>query len=366
MRLWARVVGVVLASCALLLVPSLTTTGMAAIPPVDLVPADAETTPVQHAGDAADDPALWVHPADPALSLLIGNDKKGALEVYDLEGSVRQRITSSKPFWGNVDVRQGVVLGGRTLDLVAAINGGVRLFEVDPVSRTLTQISGGASGALQASGQGLCLYESHADHSVYVFTLTKKGVLGQWRVHDDDGDGLLLMSKVRTVSVVVGVPPKEATEACVADDDTGALYVSEEDVALWRYGAEPSSGAARTMVDSVQPGGNLAADVEGVAIVRLGADAGYLIVSAQNVASPKSSYFAVFDRQTNAYLRSFRIVASPTADGCERTDGIAAYAGDLGASYPLGVFVCQDNGNTAPAQGNQNFKLTRLERVVAL
>lgn len=366
MRRSARVVSAVLAACVLLAVPSMATTGLAAIPSVDLVPADAETTPVQHAGDAADDPALWVHPDDPALSLLIGNDKKGALEVYDLEGAVRQRITSSKPFWGNVDVRQAVVIGGRTLDLVAATNGGVRLFKVDPVSRTLTQISGGASGALQAGGQGLCLYESHADRRVYAFTLNKKGVLVQWLLHDSDGDGLLLMRKVRTVSVVVGVPPREATEACVADDDTGALYVSEEDVALWRYGAEPSTGAARTMVDSVQPGGNLAADVEGVAIVRVGAKAGYLIVSAQNVASPQSSYFAVFDRQTNAYLRSFRIVGSPTADGCERTDGIAAYAGNLGASYPFGVFVCQDNGNTAPAPGNQNFKLTRLERVVPL
>ncbi len=28
---------------------------------------------------------------------------------------------------------------------------------------------------------------------------------------------------------------------------------------------------------------------------------------------------------------------------------------------PEGLFVCQDNGNTAPAPGNQNFKLTRLD-----
>lgn len=366
MRSSVRLAGAALAACAFLLAPSQVSSGLAAIPSADLVPADAETEPVQHAGDAADDPALWVHPDDPALSLLIANDKKGALEVYDLDGSVLQRITSSKPFWGNVDVRQGVVLGGRTLDLVAATNGGVRLFRVDPVSRTLIQISGRASGALQAGGQGLCLYESRADRRVYAFTLNKKGVMAQWQIHDDDGDGLLLMRKVRTVTVVIGVPPREATEACAADDDTGALYVSEEDVALWRYGAEPTTGSARTRVDSVQPNGNLAADVEGIAIVRQGAEAGYLIVSAQNIASPQQSYFAVFDRQTNAYLRSFRIVASPTADGCERTDGIAAHAGDLGPSYPYGIFVCQDNGNTAPAQGNQNFKLTRLERVVPL
>ena len=31
------------------------------------------------------------------------------------------------------------------------------------------------------------------------------------------------------------------TEGCVADDEMGRLYVAQEDVALWRYGAEPSA-----------------------------------------------------------------------------------------------------------------------------
>ncbi len=56
-----------------------------------------------HTGDAADDPAIWVDPDTPADSLVIGNDKPGALEVYNLDGSRRQRITSDK-HWGNVDV----------------------------------------------------------------------------------------------------------------------------------------------------------------------------------------------------------------------------------------------------------------------
>ena len=43
------------------------------------VPASAETVPVAHAGDAADEPAIWVHPTNPAASLIIGNDKKRAL-----------------------------------------------------------------------------------------------------------------------------------------------------------------------------------------------------------------------------------------------------------------------------------------------
>src|SRR5262245_16629953 len=45
------------------------------------VPAAAtvETTQMPHGGDAADDPAIWVHPNSPALSTVIGTYKKGGL-----------------------------------------------------------------------------------------------------------------------------------------------------------------------------------------------------------------------------------------------------------------------------------------------
>jgi 3-phytase len=39
--------------------------------------ARVETEPVPSSGDAADDPAIWVHPGDPARSLVLGTDKKG-------------------------------------------------------------------------------------------------------------------------------------------------------------------------------------------------------------------------------------------------------------------------------------------------
>ena len=157
------------------------------------------------------------------------------------------------------------------------------------------------------------------------------------------------------------------SEGCVADDTTGALYVSEEDVGLWRYGAEPGAGSARTSLDTVQPTGHLAADVEGVTLVDLGGTDGYVIVSAQNIAAPQQNYYVVYDRATNAYIESVKVVNGASADGCQRTDGITAYAGDLGPSFPQGAFVCQDNSNTTPGgSGNQSFKLVRLEKVVDL
>jgi hypothetical protein len=36
-----------------------------------------QTEPVPSQSDAADNPAIWSHPGDPALSLVLGTDKKG-------------------------------------------------------------------------------------------------------------------------------------------------------------------------------------------------------------------------------------------------------------------------------------------------
>ena len=50
------------------------------------VSATVETDPVPGGGDA-DDAAIWVHPTDPALSMIIGTDKESGLGVYDLSGN---------------------------------------------------------------------------------------------------------------------------------------------------------------------------------------------------------------------------------------------------------------------------------------
>ena len=76
--------------------------------PVESVGATVETEPVPSGGDAADDPAIWVHPSDPAESTIIGTDKQGGLVVYDLAGKQLQYLPDGK--MDNVDLdRKSVV-----------------------------------------------------------------------------------------------------------------------------------------------------------------------------------------------------------------------------------------------------------------
>src|SRR5688500_10125198 len=81
--------------------------------------ATVETTPTLNSGDSSDDIAIWIHPSDPSLSTIIGTDKNGYLEVYDLSGAVLQRI----PFLtNNVDLRYNFPLGGERIALVTGVD----------------------------------------------------------------------------------------------------------------------------------------------------------------------------------------------------------------------------------------------------
>ena len=336
----------------------------AAVQPVGDATATVETVPVLSTGDAADDPAVWVHPSDPARSVVIGNDKGGALEVYDLSGARIQRIAEG--FFGNVDVRRSVPVGSSAVDVVGVYRLGLRFYRIDPATRTLTNITDDPSGSIRApfGGEGFCLYRSPSSGRLSAFVNARDGRIAQFELGDVDGDGLIDGRRVRAWDVGGEV------EGCVADDGLGKLYVSEEAVGIWKYGAEPTAPtgpAGRVLVDGTTPnGGRLVPDVEGLTIVYQPNGTGYLIASSQ-AASNTANFYAVYARQgANAFVRSFRVVNGRT-DGCGRTDGIDAVAANLGPAFPRGMFVCQDNNNSTPGtSGNENFKLVPLERVVGL
>jgi myo-inositol-hexaphosphate 3-phosphohydrolase len=95
-----------------------------------------ETDPVAASGDAADDPAIWVDESNPARSLVLGNNKQGALESYDLSGNRVQRITTGVTFYGNVDVR------GNT---IAVAHQGVQIFTMNASTRTMLPATEGTA-----------------------------------------------------------------------------------------------------------------------------------------------------------------------------------------------------------------------------
>src|SRR5699024_11432603 len=51
-----------------------------------------QTDPIPSPGDAADDPAIWLHPSDPARSRVLGTDKRNGLAVSGLRRRQPQHL----------------------------------------------------------------------------------------------------------------------------------------------------------------------------------------------------------------------------------------------------------------------------------
>jgi len=324
--------------------------------PVDLRPkARVETEPVPNSGDAADDPAVWLHPTDPGASLIVGTDKQGSLILYSLDGKRHSTAGGGlKP--NNVDVRYGFRIGDREVDLIgASVRGnekGVMLWTIDGKTR---EVRPAIDRAIEVFGghepYGFCLYRRAKDGAMFFFVSEYDGGLEQWRLDGAGGSVKAIRARAWDGGSMF--------EGLVADDEYGVLYAGEEDAGIWRYGAEPedpTDGKSRTLVAGKSGAGAIKPDVEGIAIYHTGDGGGYLIASSQG-----SDDFAVYRREApNAFVGRINPVASATIDDVEDTDGIEVTNAATSAAFPKGFLVVQDGKND---RGPQNFKVYAWEDV---
>ncbi len=326
-----------LAACA--------TTPMVTPLPATDVPALVETDPVGTAArDAADDPAIWRNPANPAASLIVGTDKRAGVYVYGLDGRTRSFVAAGEV--NNVDLRDGVSWQGRDIILVGASNRSnltlpsITLMELDASTGQLSKL---AELQTRTTGEayGFCMARVGTSNSIYAYVITKEGEVQEFVLQlpesETEPSGLR-----NTRAWRVSTQP----EGCVVDDRTGQLYLGEEDAGIWRIDLK-SDDSVPVEFAMVGAEDGLVADVEGLALAPEGARGGMLVASSQG-----DNAYALFDLETGLLRGRFRINGG-AIDGTFDTDGIELALGDFGPQFPGGLFVAQD-GNNLPAA--QNFK----------
>jgi len=315
--------------------------------------ADKETQAVRDTGDAADDPAVWIHPEDPGRSLILGTNKQRGLAVYDLSGD--ELFFSPIGKVNNVDVRYNFPLGDEKIDIVAASNrndNSIALMQIDE-SGTLKDIADTVYVSSVDGVYGICLYHNKAKNTYYVIINSKTGQVEQWLLKS--GDNMKIHAELVRNFDVGGL-----TEGCVADDELGVLYIGQEDHGIWRYYAEPDMGNERTAVDDFN-NPMITADIEGLTIYYGAEGSGYLIASSQG----NNSYSVYSRTEPNEYLGSFRIIDEKGGiDGTEDTDGIDVTNLAMGEQYPNGFFIAQDGYNYEKGtETTQNFKMISWEKI---
>jgi len=315
-------------------------TPVAAAPVLPEVAAVRQSDPVGRQGDAADDPAIWIHPETPANSRVLGTNKKQGLLAYDLDGKLLQELAVGR--LNNVDVRPNFKLGAQTVDLAVASNrdnNSLSLFSIDRQSGELRE-AGEVPTPLKEI-YGICLFQP-ASGEIYAIANGKDGTFLQYRLSAPDGrvHGEL----VRQFKV------DSQPEGCVADDQRQRLFIGEEDVGVWAVDARADQPATLTSV--IKVGAQLHADVEGLALYQSDKH-DYLVISSQG----NDSYLVVDAEPPFAVHGGFRVGLNAAAgiDGASETDGLEVTAINLGGPWSQGMLVVQDGRKRMPEQ-TQNFK----------
>ena len=315
------------------------------------IPADGETQPVSDVGDAADDPAIWLHSSIAEKSLVFGTNKKRGLLVYNLDGNLIQQLDVGRV--NNVDIRQGFTHKGLPADIAAASqrdNRSIALFHISPVDGVASAVNEIITGLDEV--YGLCMYRG-LESKVYVFINDQDGRYEQYEISDSAAG----WSGTRVREFSVGSQP----EGCAADDKNQRLFVGEENVALWTLGAEPDANKRNDMtmekISAITD--YLHADIEGMDLYQTETE-NYLLVSSQG----NDSYVLFQAESPYEYVGRFRISLNSISgiDGASETDGLAVSGAYLGEKYPQGLVVVQDGRNLMPHEA-QNFKLLSWQKI---
>ena len=320
--------------------------------------------------DDPDDPAIWIHPTDPARSVIIGTMKvaapAGAIVVHGLDGQVRQTIAGiDRP--NNVDVEYGFRLGGEIIDIAVAterLARQLRIFRIDRTDGRLEDLGGipilqseqGEAGA----PMGIALYRRERDGAMFAIVAPKtgprEGYLWQYRL-TAAGAGRPTATFVRRFGRFSSstVRQENEIEAVVVDDALGYVYYADEADGIHKWHADPDHpDAARELAHFGR--GGFRGDREGIAIYALKDGTGYIVCTDQLEGDSEYHVYPREGAQGNPHDHSREVaVFRGRADA---TDGLEISSAALGSTLPHGVMIAMNSGP-------MNFLVFRWEDIAA-
>ncbi len=318
------------------------------------------TEPVQF---DSDDPAIWIHPGDPAQSLVIGTDKEanGGLYVFDLNGKIiPEKCVRPLQRPNNVDVEYGLILGGRPVDIAVTTErllNRIRIFSLPD----MRPVDGGGievfAGETLRDPMGIALYKRPADGRIYAIVGRKDGptdgrYLWQYLL-EDDGSGTVKATKVREFGLYSG---KKEIEAIAVDDELGYVYYSDEQIGVRKYLADPDQAGANNELAFFARTG-FAGDLEGISIYTLPGGRGYILVSDQ-----QANKFHIFKREGEPGQPHQHTLVKVIKTSTSESDGSEVTSVALNPAFPNGLFVAMSSDRTFQYYDWKNIAGAELDK----
>jgi 3-phytase len=305
-----------------------------------------------------DDPAIWVNPADPAASLIIGTDKDqdGGLYVFDLKGKIlKDKTIRSLQRPDNVDIEYGLPLNGKPTDIAVTterFTHKLRIYslpDMKPVDGGGIEVFAGQTGPDERDLMGIALYKNSAG-KIYAIVGRKSGptdgtYLWQYLL-SDNGKGQIKADLVRKFGAYSGL---KEIEAIAVDDKLGYVYYSDEGKGVRKYYADPEKGNKELALFATT---GFTEDHEGISIYHSSDSTGYILVSDQGANS-----FQLFPREggagnphEHALIKKVKVLAT-------HSDGSDMVSVPLNSDFKKGLFVVMSD--------NKTFHLYRWEDIIA-
>ena len=295
----------------------------------------------------SDDPAIWIDPAAPEQSLVVGTDKgdsTGGLYVFRLDGTIdsaRTRRPLMRP--NNVDIVDGFVMGQDTISIAVMTERGKQALRVFRLP-DMTPIDGGGirvfDGDVSRAPMGVALHRRASDGAVFAIVGGKAGpidgYLWQYRLVAN-AKGIVQGTKVRAFGRYSG---KKEIEAIAVDRTLGFVYYSDETVGVRQYRADPDAPGANEELALFGTSG-FVSDHEGIGIYPTSDSTGYLLISDQ-----QGQRLRVFSREGSAGAPYAHQLLAIIPVSAKETDGLEVTATPLGPRFPEGLLVMMSTDRT--------------------
>lgn len=284
-----------------------------------------------------DDPAIWINNTNPEESIIFGTDKdevNGGVYAFDLDGKIiKDKSITGLIYPNNVDIAYNFRLNDSTKKDILVFTereaNKMRLYSIpdmEPLDNGGFDVFEDNSDIEKRRPMGIAFYKDQKSQEVYVIVGRKVGPLTnylyQYKLASDSlGVHANLVRKFGQFS------GKKEIEAIVVDQEMGYIYYADEMHCIHKYYANPKKGNEELGCFGTD---HFSRDIEGMAIAKYGLQ-GYIIVSNQQAHS-----FAVFDRNTNTYIKELNLGTTET-DGCEITTK------SLGPKFPNGLMVSMND-----------------------
>lgn len=293
----------------------------------------------------SDDPAIWVNPADPSQSLVIGTDKDehGGLYVFDLKGKIiKDKTVNDLKRPNNVDIAYGLQLGGKKIDIAVTterMTHKLRIYslpDMKPVDNGGIPVFEGETQEMYRDLMGIAMY-TDPKGQIYAVVGRKTGPADNylWQyLLEDDGTGKLKATLKRKFGKYSG---KKEIESIAVDNELGYIYYSDEQFGVRKYYADPEKGNQELALFATK---GFKEDHEGISIYKTSDTTGYILVSDQS-----ANHFQVFSREGKANPHDHPLITS-IETSTNNSDGSDVYSKPLNNDFKHGLFVAMSDNKT--------------------